>query len=313
MPPAFDPDHPARKELPPVRSQETRTSIQEGRFRVDLSASRATAPQQRTILAHYERLAPLIAHNFPDVPLVFSYYPRGLGTEPAFSSNHDALPHTVPHVAATTSSGSHTYPGCAVNTILYYVHTGAVGVHSWTPAPSDPDAVGFARILLKPIAGGTQQQLREALLALRAALQAHELDAIPLYEGPDAALFIPFADAPLYEPVRTWLKTLIEPVITQHAQLLVPRAKPHEVRTAPRIEVTVSSNAPGQHSRLPYALTGEPDLPMVTPFEWSELDTLPNGSVTATNAADRIAAKGDLFATLAAQLAYQRFAEQHAG
>jgi DNA primase len=278
---------------------------------VDLSASRATAPQQRVILAHYERVAPLIAHNFPHVPLVFSYYPRGLGTEPTFSSNHDALPKTVPHVSATTSSGSHVYAGCAVNTILYFVHTGAVGVHSWTPAPSDPDAVGFARILLKPIAGGTQKQLREALLACRSALSTHALDAIPLFEGPDSALFVPFADAPPYEPVRTWLKNLIEPVIAQHAQLLVPRAKPHVQRTAPRIEVTVSSNAPGQHSRLPYALTGEPDLPMVTPFDWSELDTLHNGAVTAANAADRLAAKGDLFATLAAQLANQRFADVH--
>jgi DNA primase len=100
-------------------------------------------------------------------------------------------------------------------------------------------------------------------------------------------------------------------VIAQHAQLLVPRAKPHEQRTAPRIEVTVSSNAPGQHSRLPYALTGEPDLPMVTPFDWSELDTLHNGAVTAVNSADRLAAKGDLFATLVAQLAHQRFADAH--
>jgi DNA primase len=274
---------------------------------MDLVSSRATAPQQRAILTHYERVAPLIASNFPHAPLVFSYYPRGLGTEPAFSSNHDELPHTVPHVAVTTSSGSHVYPGCAVNTILYYVHIGAVGVHSWTPAPSDPDAVGFARILLKPIAAATQTQLREALLVFRSVLGTHQLDAIPLFEGPDAALFVPLADAPPYEPVRSWLNNLLAATIADHPQLLVPRAKPHEQRTAPRIEVTVSSNAPGQHSRLPYSLTGEPDLPMVTPFDWTELNTLRNGEITAANAADRLA-KGDLFATLAAKLARQRFA-----
>ncbi|MBV9407474.1 MAG: hypothetical protein JO164_01540, partial [Candidatus Eremiobacteraeota bacterium] len=142
-------------------------------FQMDLVSSRASASEQRAILAHYERVAPLIAANFPHAPLVFSYYPHGLGTEPAFSSNHDELPHSVPPVTVTTSSGRHVYPGCAVNTILYYVRRGAVGVHSWTPAPSDPDAVGFARILLKPIAGATQAQLREALLIFRSALQGH--------------------------------------------------------------------------------------------------------------------------------------------
>ncbi len=129
---------------------------------ISAGAARATAPQQRTILAHYERVAPLIAANFLNVPLVFTYYPDGLGTKPTFSNNHETLPETVPHVPVTPSSGSHIYPGCAVNTILYYIRTGAVGVHSWTPAPSDPDAVDFARMLLKPIAGATQTQLRDA-------------------------------------------------------------------------------------------------------------------------------------------------------
>lgn len=274
---------------------------------MDLVSSRASASEQRVILAHYERVAPLIASNFPHAPLVFSYYPHGLGKEPAFSSNHDELPDSVPPVTVTTSSGRHVFPGCAVNTILYYVHRGAVGVHSWTPAPSDPDAVGFARILLKPIAGATQAQLREALLVFRSALQVHGLDAIPLFEGSDAALFIPFADAPSYEAVRTWLHEVLESALAEHPELLVPRANPHEQRTAPRIEITISLNAPGQHSRLPYSLTGEPGLPMVTPFDWAELDTLRNGEVTAANAADRLA-QGDVFASLTAKLAGQRFA-----
>jgi bifunctional non-homologous end joining protein LigD len=274
---------------------------------ISVGAARATASQQRTILAHYERVAPLIVANFPNVPLVFTYYPDGLGKKPTFSNNHETLPNTIPHVPVTTSSGSHIYPGCAVNTILYYIHTGAVGVHSWTPAASDPEAVGLARILLKPIAGATQSQLRDALLILRSSLRARELDAIPLFEGRDAALYIPFADAPAYEPVRAWLKDVRACAIAEHPQLLVPNAKPHEQRAAPGIEVTVATKSPGMHSRLPYSLTGDPDLPMATPFDWAEIDTLRNGEITAANAPDRLA-KGDIFAALAENLTRQRFA-----
>ncbi len=134
------------------------------------ASSRATAPQQRAILTHYERVAPLMAQNFPHAPLVFSYYVQGLGSAPSFSSNHDVLPQTVPPVHVTTTSGKHDYPGCAANTILYYVHSGAVGVHSWTPSPNDPGAVGFARILFKPVAGAQQSALNDALLVLRVRL-----------------------------------------------------------------------------------------------------------------------------------------------
>jgi hypothetical protein len=51
---------------------------------VSLPAFRATEPQ-RAILAHYERVAPLIVANFPHAPLVASYYPNGLGTQPTYS------------------------------------------------------------------------------------------------------------------------------------------------------------------------------------------------------------------------------------
>jgi hypothetical protein len=168
---------------------------------MDVIAARATAPQQRAILAHYERVAPLIALNFPLIPLVFEYHPHGLGTEPTYSNLHGhQIPHTVRRVPVETSTHFHIYPGCAVNTILTYVHAYADGVHSWTPTPCDPDAVGFARMHLKPVCGGTQTQLRDALVTLRDVLRAHRFQAIPIFEGNDAALFIPLADAPPYEP-----------------------------------------------------------------------------------------------------------------
>ncbi len=178
-------------------------------------------------------------------------------------------------------------------------------MHSWTPTAHDPERVGVARILLRPVGGAYQALLLEALLALRAALNERHLDAIPLFEGDEAALFIPLAGAPAYDAVRTWLHGLVDTAIAGDPTMLVHEARPHEQHTAPRIECTVSSNAVGRCSRLPYALVGDPDLPMATPFAWNELDTLANRKITAANAAERLA-KGDLYATLAAELAEQR-------
>jgi DNA primase len=277
---------------------------------VSLPAFRATEPQQHAILAHYERVAPLIVANFPHAPLVVSYYPDGLGTQPTYSGGTwtKPLPESIPRTTVTTRSGVHTYPTCAVNTILWLLHHYGVGIHSWTPSKDDPEAVGVARILFTPVGHAGQPLLKEALLALRSVLRERGVDAVPLYEGEDAALFIPLADAPPYEPVRAWLHDVVDTAIARHPTLLVRESRPHEQHNVPRIECTVASNAVGHHSRLPYALSGDPDLPMVTPFDWSELNTLHNGQITAANAEERLAAKGDLYATLAATLAHQRFA-----
>jgi hypothetical protein len=69
-------------------------------------------------------------------------------------------------------------------------------------------AITVGRIQLKPDADGTQHQLRDALILVRDVLRAHGAEAIPLWEGRDAALFIPFADAPDYPAVRAWLHAI---------------------------------------------------------------------------------------------------------
>ena len=277
---------------------------------MSLPAFRATEPQVRAIIAHYERVAPLIVANFPNIPVTTSYYINGLGTKPTFSGGTWAkpLPASIPRTNVTTPSGTHTYPTCAENTILWLLHRGGVGIHSWTPSPNDPERVGVARILVRPVGNSAQPLLKEALLALRAVLIERGLDAIPLFEGEEAALFIPIADAPAYDAVRTWLHGVVDTAIARHPTMLVHESRPHELHTAPRIECTVSSNAVGRFSRLPYALVGDPDLPMVTPFAWTELETLTNGQITAANAATRLSI-GDLYAKLAAELAQQRITQ----
>jgi bifunctional non-homologous end joining protein LigD len=282
---------------------------------MDLVSTRVAPSQHPAILAHYARVAPLIARNFPDIPLVFAYHPEGLDHDPAFSNiGHQHFPKAATRIRVMTSGGHHDYPACDVDTILEYVrgrhtvHGPADGVHSWTPRRENPDAVRFARVLLKPIVGATQRQLRDALVTVRDVLCAQSFDTIPLFVGTDAALFIPFADGPDYDRVRAWLKTIRAEAIAHKPHLIVPNKKPNEERTQPRIEVTVSSNAPGEHSHLPYSLTGSPQLPMATPFDWSELDTLRNGQYTAYNAEERLA-HGDIFAQLAAKLTHQTFGD----
>ena len=110
---------------------------------MEVQADRASAPEEALILAHYNRAAPLLAKNFPLAPLIVTYYPNGLNEDVTFSGAwHEPLPHTIPGVDAVTSTGTHRYPACAINTVLWLAHRYSVGFMSWTPSPMTPSGSG---------------------------------------------------------------------------------------------------------------------------------------------------------------------------
>jgi DNA primase len=166
--------------------------------------------------------------------------------------------------------------------------------------------VGFARLLLRPCGAATQEQLKYAMLAVRTVLVEGGVESIAVFDGArGAALFVPFRDLPRYEAVRPWLHTVAAKVVARNPSLVTTESAAH---AGDRVELTVSSNAVGHFSSLPYTLAGTRELGMVTPIDWTELGTMGNGMVTAATSAERLA-KGDVLGVLAKLLAAQTFAD----
>jgi DNA primase len=272
-----------------------------------LSAGRLPEPQKALVLAHYQRAAPLLAADFPNAPLVSSYHVHGLGKPPEFRQTWKPgeLPHTMSPVDVLTTHGEHhLYLGLTENAVLWLVHRGAIGMLSWTPSPRDPDCVGYARILLRRSNKATETELKYALLALRTMLQELGLEAIPVLDGNDgAALFVPFGDIPLYDAVREWLHGFCNRAVERHEALLTVAAEVEE--RGNRVHLAVTSNAVGHFSSLPYSLSGDPQLGMVTPVEWDELAEIDNGKFTARNSEERL--HRDVFDEMRAAIGMQRF------
>jgi len=262
-----------------------------------------------TVLAHYERVVDLIAANFPSVPIVPVYYPAGLDGEAHYGGavhGGQPLPTTIRTVACGAPQRPRRYIAADANALLWLVHRGAIDFASWTPSPSDPNAVGSARIILSPRGGATAEHVSLAMLAMRTALLQCGIEAIPVLDGfAGAALFIPFNDAPSYEAVRAWLHTVANGAVERNAELLT--ADQHEQKKE-RVHVNVGSNAVGRFSSLPYALIGSTHLGMVTPIHWNELGVVRNGHYTAENSAERLA-DGDMFYRFARELHDQRFGD----
>jgi DNA primase len=264
------------------------------------------APTIRTlVLAHYERVADFLIESFPRAPIVPVYYPHGLDKDPEYRGPWYAAPPVGAHaVGVGDPARPHAYLTLERETLLWLARDGAVGLESWTPSTRDPESVGYARITLKPRGGATQEHLAFAMLGLQTALLNCGAESIPVLNGVDGAtLFIPFADAPTYESVRTWLHGIADRVVRHSPNLCTTDSHDH---VSERVHVNVMTNAVGHFSSLPYALIGTKRLAMVVPMRWTELGTVKNGDFHATNSAQRLV-EGDLFARLSAEIGTQRF------
>src|SRR5665213_1360617 len=148
--------------------------------------------------------------------------------------------------------------------------------------------------------------------SVRSAVFVHYERAVPLIVANfPLAPFTPVAyprgldqDAH-YAAVRAWLQEGAETAVDRNGELLT--TDPHDQKTQ-RVHVNVGSNAVGRYSALPYTLLGTPNLDMVTPIAWRELDTVANGFSTAANSAERLA-RGDVFGEASSTLVDQCFGD----
>ncbi len=241
--------------------------------------------------------------EFGGIPLTTLFLPDGfLGGEVRVGRLHKPVPPHLPTIDVTTRSGAHRFLALSRESLLWRAHAYAIGFESWTPLPSDPLRVRFARLAITPHGSATLAMQRDAARALRAVLNAHHVDAFALIDGPGIVLYVPFADGPSYDLTRVWLHA-----ISAEAAAGAPDLFEHELGEPPdRIRVSASSNAPGHGSGLPYGLRPVPSLPMNVPIAWSELDTLLPDAIDGHNAADRLTR--DELATEIARIGTQHFA-----
>jgi DNA primase len=239
------------------------------------------------VLEHYRRVAPLIDAAFSRTPIVFVNYPRGIGESGVFHVT------TVP---------------LGVNELLWLIHAKyAIEFYTWAPTLLDVDALRFGRILLEAAPTVPFERVKLAALAMRALLFGDaKLQAVPLLDGGTGmALWIPFADAPHAQPLRTWLHALCKHAVALHADLVSTAFNTHNDG---RVHLHVQSNAAGHYSAVPYSLRAQ-GMTVCTPIRWSELGSFAGANAIGIDAMPaRLHDAGDVFESEVKLIAGQRFA-----
>lgn len=286
---------------------------------------------QSDALAYYRSVLSVIAASFEGVPVVWATYPdlkkppvfhgplqeqaQVILSDPAFATLSDStlamLSETEEQLGRVKVQGR-TYLALQRHTLAWlanYHH--AIELHSWTPIAKNPLALRYARILLETGSldrGPNAKSTRDAAIVLRALLRERGLRAIPLLDGNGGvAVYIPFDDAPAYDDVRRWLHVLANDAATRYPDLFTTEPN---TAAGSRVHVHVRNNAPGLFSALPYSLRGPDGRCAVAPVTWDELAGFSpeHLQIEASKLLDRIAERGDLFASQRDAIRPQRFA-----
>lgn len=253
-----------------------------------------------------------LLRHFGGTPVIAVTYPEGLGSEPVYHKDLVDAPQTVGTVDVGTATGVHRYARLDAHDLTWLVAGRfAVEFDSWSPTLDDPTRAAFARLILAPSGGASDDAVFSAAAILRDALAAEKFQAIPILDGfRGASLWIPLEDGPTYDRLAPWLHDFAATVAGQH---------PHALTTAPlrkergdRVYIGTKSNHPAMGSLLPYALRGTPSLEVSVPFAWKDLGRVANGDVTAAGFAEYQRLFGDVFARERANIGAQSFGDRQA-
>jgi DNA primase len=248
-----------------------------------LSPARSDTLLQPRVLAHYGLVGPLMEASLGNSPIVYSNYPDGVDQPGVYHVTEVPLTHTK---------------------LLWPIHSQyAMSFFTWAPSLEDQDRLRFARVLIEG-AGAPFDRVKRAAFVVRDVLRAKAgWQSIPLIDGGNGiALWIPLADEPHAAPLRARLHELCGEAIAQNPDLISGEANTHGDG---RVHVHVSSNAARRYSAAPYSLR-PPNLTVCAPVRWEELDSITSaGTFTDEEFPDRLAAVGDLFSTMVAEISSQ--------
>jgi DNA primase len=269
-----------------------------------------TKPEHVAVLDYYRRVMPRLEVHFAGTPLVWVTYPMELGFDPVYHKGVEHAPETIPTIAVRTSTGVHQYVALNAHNLTWLVAGRfAVEIHGWSPLASDPGRAAFARVVLSPHGSANDAAVVAAAHAVRHALAAEKLAAIPVLDGfRGITVWIPFDDGPSYDRLGTWTRTFAANLAEHNAAALT--VENHLAGRGDRVYLGTKSNHPGMGSLLPYALRGTPSLEVSLPVHWDDLDRVRNGDVTAATYAEYDANAGDVFAAMQKKIGAQSFGDR---
>jgi bifunctional non-homologous end joining protein LigD len=245
-----------------------------------------------TLLA-YCKDRPATLRFYPDGIHGLSYYRRDLPENPPpWLHSADYQPATAEHVVRLTLIDD-------AAGLLWLANEGSIEFHLWASRAHDLAQPDMAIFDLDPGEEASFDDVRQAALRLREALDKLGLRSYPKTSGGRGLhVYLPLAAGLTFDRVRGWVRTIAEQLTAAYPQqIAVAHGATHVGR---RVTIDHAQNSIGRNTAAPYTLRGRPGATASAPLTWDEVEDgrIRPLDMTLRTLPDRLKQKGDLFAAV---------------
>ena len=249
---------------------------------------------KRDVLNYYDGVADLILPHLKDRPLSLKRYPNGIKQQYFFQK--DAPESFAPWLRTELIDDINYVFAEDRASLLYLVNLGCIDHNPWMSRSPSLDNPDFVLIDLDP-QDCPFDKIVDAALLVKRVLDKIGLAGYPKTTGGDGMhVYIPVEPIYTYEETRTFAELISRLVIAEDPGLFTtPRSV--SKRQKDRVYFDYLQNGRSKTIAAPYVLRAYAGAPVATPLDWPEVRRgLHPTQFNITNALDRFAARGDVFA-----------------
>jgi bifunctional non-homologous end joining protein LigD len=251
------------------------------------------------VVKYFSDVAEWLLPHLLDRPLVLTRYPDGWQGKSFYQKN---LPeHAPPWIRSVAIPGErrviHYMVAEDVADLVWLANQAAFEFHPFLSrigALNNPDYVVFD---LDPMEKTQWADVRQAALAVRAALEYWGLRAYPKTSGGDGLqIFLPLTPQYSYEDVREFALAIMQAVNEVMPEITTLIRSPRD--RGGRLYLDYLQNVKGKTLVSVYAIRPRPKATVSAPVTWEEIegDLVRNESFTLRTILPRLQRAGDLFA-----------------
>jgi bifunctional non-homologous end joining protein LigD len=257
---------------------------------------------KRDLLQYYADVSRWLLPHIRDRAMVMKRYPNGAYGEFFFmkrapASRPDWLRTcSIEHRSASVID----FPVIDdLSSLLWVVNLGCIDLNQWYATCDDVDRPDYLHFDLDPGPGATWEQVLEAGLTLREALEMLKMKPLVKTSGSKGLhVYVPILRGPLQKQVWTFAKALAWELAPRHPRLLTAEYR-KEKRPHGRVLVDYNQNAWGRTLASVYSPRPRGQAPVSTPVTWPEIEGgIRIEDFRIDNVPERLGAIGDLWKPL---------------
>lgn len=227
------------------------------------------------LIQYYADVAPLLLPHIRDRAMVMKRYPHGAAGAFFFMKRAPTpRPDWIRTCTIDHESGNVIdFPVIDdVPSLLWVINLGCIDLNQWYARCDDVDRPDYVHFDLDPGAGATFEQVRDAALVVRDALETLGMKPLVKTSGSKGLhIYVPIVRGPVQKTVWTFAKALAVELASRHPALMTSEYRVAK-RPKARILVDYNQNAWGRTLASIYSVRPTPMATVSTPVGWDEVE-----------------------------------------